>query len=98
MRRITLSLFVLLLNLNFALAQKGWTLASKKEGIQIYTASVPDSKVNAIRVECRLNARPTQIVALLMDVESAPKWIYHTKSCKLLKRISPSELYYYSEV
>lgn len=98
MLRTILSLFIILLSLNVAVAQKSWKLATKKEGIQIYTATVPDSKVNAIRVECSLNARPTQIVALLMDVESAPKWIYHTKSCKLIKRVSASELYYYSEV
>lgn len=98
MLRTTLSFFILLLHLNSAFAQKNWKLASKKEGIQIYSAAIPDSKVNAIRVECSLIARPTQIVALLMDVESAPNWIYHTKSCKLIKRISPSELYYYSEV
>lgn len=98
MRRTILLTFILLLQIGFTFAQKGWKLASKKEGIQIYTAAVPDSKVNAIRVECRLIARPSQIVALLMDVESAPKWIYHTKSCKLLKRVSASELYYYSEV
>jgi ribosome-associated toxin RatA of RatAB toxin-antitoxin module len=98
MHRITLSLILLFLNLNLLQAQTGWKLTSNKENIKIYTGTMADSKVNAVKVECSLQAKPAQIVALIMDVESAPNWIYHTKSCKILKRVSPSELYYYSEV
>jgi uncharacterized membrane protein len=98
MHRITLSLILLFLNLNLLQAQTGWKLTSNKENIKIYTGTMADSKVNAVKVACSLQAKPAQIVAVIMDVESAPNWIYHTKSCKILKRVSPSELYYYSEV
>ncbi|MDB5006702.1 MAG: hypothetical protein JWQ84_1603 [Mucilaginibacter sp.] len=59
---------------------------------------VADSKVKAIKVECDLNATPSQLVAIIMDVNTAPDWVYHVKSAKLIKQISPAELYYYSEV
>src|SRR6202012_1875709 len=45
-----------------------------------------------------LNATPSQVVALVMDVNTAPDWVYHVKSAKLVKQVSVSELYYYSEV
>jgi hypothetical protein len=79
-------------------AQCAWTLNTEKEGIKIYTSPVPDSKIKAIKVECEIEASATQLVALLMDVNSSAAWVYHTKTCTLIKQVSPSELYYYSEV
>jgi hypothetical protein len=38
------------------------------------------------------------MVAVLLDVNAGVDWIYATKSSTLLKRVSPAELYYYSEV
>jgi len=45
-----------------------------------------------------VNSSLSQLVAVLLDVKTAPEWVYSTKSCVLLKQVSPSELYYYSEV
>jgi uncharacterized membrane protein len=98
MPKVPLLIALLFSNLSFLAAQTAWKLTSNKDNIEIYTGTMTDSKVNAIKVECTFQAKPTQIVAVIMDVESAPNWIFHTKSAKLLKRVSPSELYYYSEV
>ena len=89
---------LLVLKMSSASAQNNWKLSTEKEGIKIYTSIVPDSKIKAIKVECDLNATPSQLVALIMDVNTAPDWVYHVKSAKLIKQISPAELYYYSEV
>ena len=78
--------------------QNAWKLSTEKEGIKIYTSEFPDSKVKAIKVECEVNATESQIVALLMDVNTSAEWVYRTKVSVLLKQVSPSELYYYSEV
>src|ERR1700755_1934626 len=89
-------LFVL--GLNSASAQNDWKLSAEKDGIKVYTSMVSDSKVKAIKVESDLSATPSQLVALIMDVTTAPDWVYHVKSAKLVKQVSPAELYYYSEV
>ena len=81
-----------------ALAQNDWKLTAEKEGIKVYTSIVPDSKVKAIKVVCDLDATISQLVALVMDVTTAPDWVYHVKSAKLIRQVSPWELYYYSEV
>lgn len=91
-------LLFFVLKLSDASAQNDWKLSAEKEGIKVYTSMVPDSKVKAIKVVCDLNATSSQLVALVMDVTTAPDWVYHVKSAKLIKQISPSELYYYSEV
>lgn len=79
--------------------QNGWTLKENKGGIEIYTKQAtinPDLK--AIRVRCTLPATLTQFVAVILDVNTGADWVYSTKSSVLLKQVSPSELYYYSEV
>jgi len=78
--------------------QGAWKLNTEKDGIKVYTSSVPGSKVKAIKVECEIKATESQLVSLLMDINSSAEWVYHTKSAVLIKQVSPSELYYYSEI
>jgi hypothetical protein len=78
--------------------QESWKLKSNKDDIAIYTKDVPDSRFKGIKVVCELNATLSQLVAVVMDVNTAVEWVYSTRSAMVLKQVSPSELYYYSEV
>jgi hypothetical protein len=98
MKKLLLLALVLLAGRLAVSAQTVWKLSAEKEGIKIYTAQVPDSKIKAIKVECDVQASEAQLVALLMDVNSSADWVYHTKTSTLIKQVSPSELYYYSEI
>lgn len=98
MNKIILIPFLLVLMLTTVSAQVDWKLKTEKDGIKVYSAQVPDSKVKSIKVEAEFNAAPSQLVALLMDVNSCADWLYHVKSSTLVKQVSSSELYYYSEV
>ena len=95
-----ISLLLLLLSGVFIQAhgQADWTLKQETEGISVYTRDVPDSRFKAIRVVCELETTLSQLVAVILDVNTGTQWVYSTKSSILLKRVSPSELYYYSEV
>ncbi len=79
-------------------SQDDWKLKTDKDGINIFTRTFPDSKFKAIKVEVELDATLSQMVAVVMDVNTGAQWVYSTKSSVLLKQVSPSELYYYSEV
>ncbi|RZJ65117.1 MAG: lipid-binding protein, partial [Flavobacterium sp.] len=79
-------------------AQADWTLKSAKNGMDIYTKTVSASGLKGIKVKCNLPAKLSQMVALILDVNAGEDWVYGTKSSTLLKKVSPSELYYYSEV
>jgi ribosome-associated toxin RatA of RatAB toxin-antitoxin module len=98
MNKILLILLFLLPGGFTAFAQGEWKLRTEKDGIKIYTSQVPESKVKAVKVECEINATASQLVALVMDVNTSTDWVYHTKSCSLIRQVSPTELYYYSEV
>jgi hypothetical protein len=80
-------------------AQEDWKLKVNKEGIEIYTKpSILNAKLKAIRVRCVLPATLSQLVAIVLDVNTGAEWVYSTKSSTLLKQVSPAEVYYYSEV
>jgi len=98
MKKLILILFILLSGTGFVFAQGGWKLSTEKDGIKVYTGRVPDSKIKAIKVECKVEASAAQLVALLMDVNNSVDWISRTKSCRLIRQVSPSDIYYYSEV
>jgi len=98
MKKILLIPILLVLMLKAASAQVDWKLKTEKDGIKVYTAQIPDSKVKSIKVEAEFSSSPAQLVALLMDVNTAAEWLYHVKSSVLVKQVSASELYYYSEV
>lgn len=93
-----LLLLLMLFGTSVAFGQIAWKLNTDKDGIKVYTSLVPDSKIKAVKVECEVAATDKQLVALLLDVNSSVDWIYHTKTCSLIKQVSPSELYYYSEI
>ncbi len=98
MKRLLLSVFAVSVAATVALAQTKWQLNTEKEGIKVYTADFAGSKIKSLKVEATLEGNPGQLVALLMDVNTSAEWVYHLKSAKTIKQVSPSELYYYSEV
>ncbi|HTD98176.1 MAG TPA: START domain-containing protein [Mucilaginibacter sp.] len=87
-----------LLKITCVYAQTEWKLKNEKNGIKVYSSLVSDSKFKAIKVECELNATASQLVEVLLDIKACPDWVDHTRSCTLIKQVSPSELYYYSEI
>lgn len=89
---------ILLLVSLSASAQYNWALKSDKDGIKIYTSQVTNSKFKALRIECNYQSTLSQMVATLLDLKIRTEWIYHTKSIRLVKQVSPSELFYYSEI
>ncbi|NCD69704.1 START domain-containing protein [Mucilaginibacter agri] len=97
MNKIILS-FALIFSVIAAHAQDNWKLKTEDEGIKVYMRSVEGTSFKAVKVNCQLEATPAQFVAVIMDIKNSVSWAYHTKSATVLKQVSPSELYYYSEV
>jgi hypothetical protein len=98
MQRLTLIALLLALKIAPVFGQTAWQFRTEKDGIKIYSSIMPGSKIKAIRVISTYEATPAQIVSIVMDVNTATEWVSHLKSSVLIKQVSPSELYYYSEV
>ena len=80
------------------LSQVNWELKKDKEGIKVYTKSTADSDVKAVKVICTLQAKLSQLAALLLDTKAHEQWVYNTKTSFLVKQISPFQQVYYSEI
>lgn len=79
-------------------AQDDWVLKSNRDGIKVYTKNLDNSPFKAIRTICTIDASLSRLTAVLLDINSTADWVYGTKSCTLLKQVSSSELFYYSEI
>ena len=89
---------LLLSCVNIAAAQTNdnWALKQDKDGVKIYTENVPDSKIKALKVECEFDATPSAVTAAVMDIKNSTKWVYSTETAYVVKRASPSDVYYYT--
>jgi hypothetical protein len=78
-------------------SQVNWKLTKNKEGIKVYQAENPKSKFKNIKVECTLQGNYDKLIAVLTDIEHLKDWVYNTKMSYVIKKISPYDLYYYTE-
>ncbi len=79
-------------------SQNDWALKLDKQGIKVYTRNLNNTPFKVVKTVCTIDASLTRLTAVLLDINSCTDWVYATKSCRLLKQPSPSELFYYSEV
>ena len=94
--RIQLIFFFLLLTFT-AFSQYNWKLTKDKDGIRVFQSEIKGSDYKSIKVECTLEGTYDKLTAILNDVTMHKNWVYSNKNSSLIKRISPSEFYYYSE-
>jgi hypothetical protein len=73
-------------------------LKLEKDSIRIYTCKTENSKLKSIKAIFWLNATPSQLKAILLDIDHLGEWQYSTANAKLLKKISNHEIIYYTEV
>lgn len=75
-----------------------WSLKKSENGVSVYSRSAENSKYNELKVVFQVKTSLSSLVALLNDVESYPKWIYHCESSKLLKKDSDKHLFRYQKI
>jgi START domain len=81
-----------------AYCQGSWQIKKDKDGIQVFSRSSANSKFNELRVLTTMDGTLSALAAVLLDVNDHGEWVYGTKSSVLLKQVSPSELFFYTEV
>ena len=101
MKLFSIKLVWLVLFFTFASAATGqynWKLNKNEDGIKVYQSEVKNSKFKSIKVECTLEGTYDKLMAILNDVPNQKNWVYNNKNSSILKRVSASEFYYYSEI
>jgi len=77
--------------------QYKWKLSKDKDGIKVFLADNPKSKFKSIKVECTLQGTFDKLIGVLTNVDHLKDWVYNTKTSYLIKKITPYDLYYYTE-
>ena len=97
MKKYLLAFFAISLAISSVLSDtpEKWQLRKSKNGINVYSKSVPGTSIKAVKAEMVIPASLNSIMALLKDVPAFHEWVYHCKEAKEIKRPSEHELYYY---
>jgi len=80
------------------LAQDGWKLKTDKDEVQVYMKVEETSSYKSVKTVTTMRTTLSAVSAILLDVLKTPDWVYGTKQCSLLKKESPTSLYYYAEM
>jgi len=97
MKNTIFSLLIILLVSADASAQDKWKLAEKVDGISVYHATTPGNGFKKIRVEYTTQGTVDKMLAILKDVPGYKSWVYNHKTGSVLKAVSPSEYFFYTE-
>ena len=81
-----------------SLAQDGWKLKTDKDEVQVYMKAEETSSYKSVKTVTTMRTTLSAVSAILLDVLKTPDWVYGTKQCSLLKKESPTSLYYYAEM
>lgn len=73
-----------------------WKLEKDKNGIKVLTHIPENSKLKEIRMTSIADATLSQAIAVLLDVEGYPNWIYNCESAKVIEHPKDNEVIYYS--
>lgn len=65
-----------------------WKLKKDTDGIQIYSAKVPDSRYRAVLAETLVNINTHQLVNILRSPEICAQWVYRCDHSYLYKKVS----------
>jgi len=79
-------------------AQAGWEQKMDREGIKVFMRQMDNSPLKAVKTVCTINTSLSVLTAVLLDIPGSAEWVYATRKIAVLKKNSPSELVYYSEL
>jgi hypothetical protein len=73
-----------------------WVFKAEKEGVKVYYKATKD--VHEIKLITSIKSSLAGLIQLFSEVDRYPTWGYKIIESRLLKRVSPTELYYYSRI
>jgi START domain len=93
-----LTLWTILVGASTASAQGAWVLKKQEDGIKVYSRSIDTLKIKELKVEFSLKAKLSDLAAVILDIPNYFQWSYNTKMSYVIRRVSSSEMYFYSEI
>ncbi|MBK6931227.1 MAG: hypothetical protein IPH12_10315 [Saprospirales bacterium] len=79
-----------------AQSKDGWVLKSQRNAIKVFYRKTSD--IHELKLTTSIKTPLSGIVHLLDDVDKYTVWGYKISEARLIKRISPTEIIYYSRI
>ncbi|MGK0222409.1 MAG: hypothetical protein ACI9ON_001648 [Limisphaerales bacterium] len=73
-----------------------WELRRDRDGITVYTRSVPGSDFKEVRSEMTVPSPVNEMVGLVMDTDACPDWAALCKESHVAESVSPQEAFIYT--
>jgi hypothetical protein len=86
LKRIILTALLLIAGIAQAMPEERWELATDRDGIRVWTREVPGSPLRAFKATMVVRSSLSGLINLIMDTDSAPRWVYRTDRIQVLKR------------
>ena len=86
-----------LLTAGNAYSQSDWKMVKDNGWIKVFESNMEQSSFKRVKVQCTMEGTFEKLIEILHNVENHKTWIYKTKSSHIIKRVSPTEYYYYTE-
>ncbi len=97
--KIPLLFAIMFLSINtFSQSNADWELKRDKGGIKVYMREVPDSDIKELKFETEIEASLNAVAAILTNVEGFDDWVYASVISKTIKKVSDTEVFYYTEI
>ncbi|TAK40437.1 MAG: hypothetical protein EPO28_10160 [Saprospiraceae bacterium] len=96
--RMSAILLVLLPALLFSQPQDGWQLKRDKGGVKVYMRDAAGSKIKELKFTTSIHASLNTIAYVLTNVEGFDNWVYASVMSETIKKVSDTEVYYYTEM
>jgi hypothetical protein len=78
-------------------AETRWQLVKEGHGIRIYTAVSGPRDFKSIKAVAVFEGTLEKFIAVVLDIENQPNWVYGTRRSAILKKVSNREILYYVE-
>jgi len=79
-------------------ASADWQLAAEEEGITVYTREVESSPVKQFKASMKVAANLASVLAVMLDSEACPEWVYRCQDAKILQRNGFGDTYVYRTI
>jgi len=79
-------------------SQEGWTLKKDKNGIKVFSRKNKDFKFDELKVETLFDGKISQLAAVIFDIKNQKSWVYKTAKSELLKTVTATDIFYYTEI
>ena len=77
-----------------AIAEPSWQIKKDKDGIQVFTREIKDSKLDEFKGITTINTSVASVVAVLKDVATFSNWMPDTKTSKILEQDETKQAHY----